>query len=97
MTRKCWLLTHAAYPADGVTYVLRHASRTGCFGKLALLRQRRGLRTQSVATASATCARKPHHPPWVAMFEGFGNARFRRVAVIHTVLSQVRYAAEADV
>ncbi len=35
----------------------------GGFGSPLLLRQCRGGRTCSVATASAACARGPHHPP----------------------------------
>jgi hypothetical protein len=49
--------------ADGVTIVLRLASRTDMVGVLALLRQCIGWCARSEATASAAYARKPHRPP----------------------------------
>ena len=65
--------------ADGVACGLRLASRTAILGTPPLLRQCRDVSAHSVATASATYARKPHHPPsGEVVWMGEVNARVRR-------------------
>jgi len=58
-----WLYACTSRKADGVAYVLRRAARVDRMCPPQLLLECRDWFAWSVATASAACERKPHHPP----------------------------------
>lgn len=71
------MLGRGARTAGGVARVLRLASRVTVSGGLGLLRERLGWSAYSVATASAACARGPHHPPGLVDLDAIWNFSFK--------------------